>query len=176
MIWSETALPGLLTGRPARAADERGWFARIYCRDELAALGIDFVPTQISVSHNVRAGTLRGMHWQAPPCGERKLIRCIAGRVFDVLVDLRAEKATYRRWLAFELTAGGGEALFVPAGLAHGFLTLSDDAALEYMIDAPYDASAARGVRWNDPAFGIAWPAAPAVMNDRDRGWPDHAG
>lgn len=176
MIWSQTELPGVLVGEMLRAADDRGWFARVYCRQAFAELGIDFTPSQISVSHNHRAGTLRGMHFQMPPAEERKLIRCIAGSVYDVIVDLRPASPTHRRWLAVELSAAAGNALFVPAGLAHGFLSREDGASLEYMIDAPYTAEHARGVRWNDPAFAIAWPAEPRVMAERDRSWPDYAG
>lgn len=176
MNWQETALPGVLAGEPVRHEDARGYFARVYCRDAFAALGIDFVPAQASVSYNRRRGTLRGMHFQAAPGEERKLIRCTAGAVFDVVVDLRPDSPTHRRWLSATLCAEDGNALFVPTGLAHGFLTLTDGARLEYLIDVPFAPELARGVRWDDPAFAIDWPFTPEVMNERDRSWPDYAG
>ncbi|MBK8174416.1 MAG: dTDP-4-dehydrorhamnose 3,5-epimerase family protein [Rhodospirillales bacterium] len=176
MIWTPTAIAGVLTGTPEIMEDERGWFTRVYCRQALADAGIDFVPSQISVSHNHCAGTVRGMHYQLPPAEERKLIRCIAGRVYDVVVDVRRTSSTHQRWVAVELDVDTGNALFVPAGVAHGFFALSDHARLEYMIDVPYAAEHAHGVRWNDPALAISWPGEPAVISERDRAWPDYGG
>lgn len=153
--------------------DERGVFARTYDRELFAAHGVALEIAQASVSQNARRGTLRGMHLQVAPHEEAKLVRCVAGAVYDVVVDLRAGSPTQLEWLAVELTAERRNALFVPPGLAHGFLTLADDTELEYLISTPYAASAAAGVRWDDPAVGIRWPASPEVISERDAGFPD---
>ena len=149
-------------------------FLRTWCAEAFAAAGLDFRPRQVSLSENPRRHALRGLHWQAPPAEERKLVRCLRGAVFDVAVDLRPDSPTCRRWVAVELTAARHNALLVPRGCAHGFLSLTEDAWLEYMIGAPQAPALARGARWDDPAFGIAWPAPPAVISQRDRDWPDH--
>ena len=154
-------------------ADARGSFRRSWCADSFAAAGIRFTPVQASQSRNSARHTLRGMHWQAAPQGEQKLVRVSAGMIFDVALDLRPESPTFRRWHAVELDAEAGRAFFLPRGVAHGFLTLTPGAVVDYLIDAPHAPEAARGVRWNDPAFGILWPAAPAVISDRDAQWPD---
>nr|WP_207191593.1 dTDP-4-dehydrorhamnose 3,5-epimerase family protein [Paracraurococcus ruber] len=170
-----TAIAGVVEVRAEPAEDARGRFVRTWCAGEFAAAGLDFRPYQISLSENPRRHTLRGLHYQDPPAVERKLIRCLRGAVLDVAVDLRRDSPTWRRWVAVELDAARHNALFIPQGCAHGFLTLTGDAWLEYLIDAPYVPGTARGVRWDDPAFGIAWPAAPAVISDRDRDWPRYA-
>lgn len=174
MILRPTAIAGVVEVLAEPVGDARGRFVRTWCADEFAAAGLDFRPYQVSISENRARHTLRGMHFQVAPAEERKLIRCLRGAVFDVAVDLRPDSPSYRRWVGVELTAEKHNALFVPHGCAHGFLSLTEDAWLEYAIDAPYVPGTARGVRWNDPAFGIAWPAAPAVISDRDRDWPDH--
>lgn len=174
MLFCETSLRGLLRVESATAADARGSFRRIWCADSFAAAGIDFAPVQASLSSNIAKHTLRGMHWQAAPHGEQKLVRCVAGAIWDVAVDLRRESATYLHWHGVELSAANGVALFIPQGFAHGFLTLTEGAVVDYLIDAAHMPQAARGARWSDPAFGIDWPAAPAVISDRDRDWPDH--
>jgi dTDP-4-dehydrorhamnose 3,5-epimerase len=171
MIFRATPLEGVLEILPERARDDRGAFFRAFCADEFARAGIAFAPVQISVSENAQKHTLRGMHWQAAPHAERKLIRCVRGAVHDVALDLRT--GTH---VALTLSAEVGNAIFIPAGCAHGFLSLTDDAALEYMMDVPFAPAAARGLRWNDPRFGIAWPAAPAVISARDANWPDFDG
>jgi len=176
MIFAPTALPGVMEVRAEPAFDERGAFLRSWCMEEFRAAGIAFAPIQISLSENTRRHTLRGMHWQAPPAAEAKLVRCLRGAVHDVALDLRPDSATYRRAVAVELSAAARNALFIPAGCAHGFLTLTDDAVLEYLIDAPHAPQHARGLRWDDPAFAIPWPAAPAVISARDRAWPDFHG
>lgn len=150
--------------------DDRGFFARTFCAETFAARGLAGVFAQASVSSNRRAGTLRGMHHADPP--ERKLVRPTRGAIHDVLVDLRPGSPTFRRWVAVELRAEEHSAVYVPGGLAHGFLTLCDDTEVEYLIDRPYDAAAGRGFRWDDPAVGIRWPSAPTVMSERDRTWP----
>ncbi|CAH0220738.1 dTDP-4-dehydrorhamnose 3,5-epimerase family protein [Roseomonas sp. CECT 9278] len=174
MRFAATALPGVVEVLAEPAFDPRGAFLRSWSRAEFAAAGIDFAPIEISLSENTRRHTLRGMHFQAAPAGEAKLVRCLRGAVHDVALDLRAESPAYRRSVAILLSAEQRNAVFIPRGCAHGFLTLTDDAVLEYMIDAPHAPGLARGVRWDDPAFGIAWPAAPVVISDRDQGWPDH--
>ncbi|MDO9706983.1 dTDP-4-dehydrorhamnose 3,5-epimerase family protein [Paracraurococcus lichenis] len=174
MILRPTAIAGVVEVLAEPVADARGRFIRTWCADEFAAAGLDFRPHQVSISENRARHTLRGLHFQVAPAEERKLIRCLRGAVFDVAVDLRPDSPSYRCWVGVELTAAQHNALFVPHGCAHGFLSLTEDAWLEYLIDAPYRPGTARGLRWNDPAFGIAWPAAPAVISDRDRDWPDH--
>ncbi|MCB4822839.1 dTDP-4-dehydrorhamnose 3,5-epimerase family protein [Roseicella aerolata] len=174
MILRPTGIAGVAEVLGEPVTDTRGRFVRSWCAEEFGAAGLDFRPYQISISENRARHTLRGLHFQVAPAEERKLIRCLRGAVFDVAVDLRPDSPTYRRWVGVELTAERHNALFIPHGCAHGFLSLTGDAWLEYMIDAPYVPDAARGLRWNDPAFGITWPAAPAVISDRDRDWPDH--
>ena len=154
--------------------DDRGFFARTWCRDEFAANGLNPVIAQSSTSHNAREGTLRGLHFQRPPHAEAKLVRCTRGAIFDVIVDLRPESPTHTAWFGGELTEKRGNAMYVPEGFAHGFQTLTDHADVLYMISQPYVPQAAAGVRWDDPAFGIEWPeAAERTISDRDRAWPD---
>ena len=141
--------------------------------EELAERGLDLEVEQASVSFNARRGTLRGLHLQRPPHEEAKLVRCLAGAVFDVVVDLRPGSPTHLSWAGVELSAEQRNAIFVPKGIAHGFLTLVDACELEYLISTPYDADAAAGVRWDDPALDIEWPFAPVVLSERDAGFPD---
>lgn len=154
-------------------ADERGLFARTFCRDTFRAQGLhgDFV--QCNSSYNRRRGTLRGLHFQAAPHEEIKLVRCTQGAIFDVAVDLRPDSATFCRWRAVELSADNRRALYVPAGFAHGFQTLTDEAEVFYQMSAAYVPDLARGVRWNDPAFAIAWPVEPPILSGRDAAFPD---
>lgn len=174
MIFRPTAVEGMIEILPRRTRDDRGAFFRGWCAAEFAAAGIVFRATQISYSENTVLHTLRGMHWQDYPAAEGKLVRCVRGAVYDVGLDLRAGSTSHTRHAGVTLTAWAGNALFIPPGCAHGFLTLSCDAVVEYMMDVPYTPALARGLRWNDPAFGIVWPAPPAVMSDRDRTWPDY--
>ena len=170
MILRETGLGGLLEVHPERHADARGHFARTYDVEQLGPV------VQMSTSFNVHAGTLRGMHLQAEPHGEDKLVRCTRGAVFDVAVDLRPGSPTLHAWHGVELSADNGVALWIPRGFAHGFQTLTDDAEVLYAMSTPFVDGAGYGVRWDDPAFGIAWPEPPAggrVMNERDAGYPD---
>lgn len=173
MIFEEQALPGVYAIEPEPAQDERGLFARTYDRDEFARQGIELEVAQASVSSNTLRGTLRGLHLQTPPHEEAKLVRCLAGSVHDVVVDLRPGSPTQFGSLAVELSAQRRNALYVPPGLAHGFLTLEDGCELEYLISTPYEAAAAVGVRWNDPALTIDWPFAPTVISERDAAFPD---
>jgi dTDP-4-dehydrorhamnose 3,5-epimerase len=174
----ETPVAGVHLVEPERIADERGHFARTFAADEFTAHGLDARVTQCSTSFNARRGTLRGLHYQAAPHGEAKLVRCTRGAIYDVAVDLRPDSPSYRRWTAAELTADNGRALYIPAGCAHGFQTLVDASEVLYQISTPYVPEAARGVRWDDPAFGIDWPPPPRgrrTMAARDAGYPDFA-
>jgi dTDP-4-dehydrorhamnose 3,5-epimerase len=153
--------------------DERGSFARVWCAREFGAQGLDTRLVQASVSLNRRRGTLRGMHWQASPHEETKLVRCTRGAIHDVIIDLRPDSPTFTRHFAAELTADNRLALYVPQGLAHGFQTLADETEVLYQMSAFHVPEAGRGVRWNDPAFGIRWPIAPPVLNQRDATYPD---
>jgi dTDP-4-dehydrorhamnose 3,5-epimerase len=172
MILTESPLAGAFIVDMEPLTDERGFFARAYSSEEFAARGLSAVMQQCSVSYNARKGTLRGLHYQAAPHEEHKLVRCTAGAIFDVIVDLRPESASYRRWFGVELTAQNRRALFIQPGFAHGFMTLSDATEVYYMISVPHEPAHARGFRWNDPAFGIAWPMAPVMMSSRDAEYP----
>jgi dTDP-4-dehydrorhamnose 3,5-epimerase len=170
VILRETGLDGLLEVHPERQADARGHFARTYDVEQLGPI------VQMSTSFNVHAGTLRGMHLQAEPHGEDKLVRCTRGAVFDVAVDLRPGSPTLHRWHGVELSADNGVALWIARGFAHGFQTLTADAEVLYAMSTPFVAGSGHGVRWDDPAFGIAWPEPPPsgrVMNERDATYPD---
>jgi dTDP-4-dehydrorhamnose 3,5-epimerase len=147
----------------------------MYYGPDFAEHGIDFTPVQVSVSSNRRRGTLRGLHFQADPSPEAKVVTCTRGSAFDVAVDLRADSPTYGRWAAVELTHENGRAIYVPPGCAHGFQTLADDTEVLYLISAFYDPSLQRGLRWDDPALDIEWPENPTVLSERDRSFPDFA-
>jgi dTDP-4-dehydrorhamnose 3,5-epimerase len=175
MRFVQTPLPGVLLIEPERIADERGWFARTFDRAEFVEHGCNPDVVQCNSSHNARRDTLRGMHYQAEPHGESKLVRCVRGSIFDVAVDLRADSPAYCRWHGAELSAQNGHALYIPAGLAHGFHTLTDDSEVLYQMGQEYVAGAARGVRFDDPAFSIGWPApqGPLTISERDASYPD---
>lgn len=173
MLFTETKLPGAFIIDLERLADERGFFARTWCADELAAHGLSLAPVQGNLSVNPTAGTLRGLHYQAAPHEEIKLVRCCQGGIFDVLLDLRPASPAYGQWLGIELTAANHRQLLIPGGVAHGFLTLLPDTEVCYEMSARFVPEAARGVRWNDPAFGICWPAAPQLISARDASYPD---
>lgn len=176
MVFQETALKGAFVIEVEVHADERGGFGRTYCWREFQEHGLVPRVVQCSVSYNTKRGTLRGMHCQETPHEEAKLIRCARGAMFDVIVDLRSSSPTFRQWAAFELKAEPGKPsrmVYVPPGFAHGFLTLQDDTEIVYQMSEFYAPRAARGFRWNDPAFDIHWPAPVAVISDRDRGYPD---
>jgi len=173
VIFWETKLPGAFVIDQERRDDERGFFARTFCREEFVARGLNPNVAQCNVSFNKRKGTLRGMHYQVPPSAEAKLIRCTAGAIFDVIIDLRESSATFRQHVAVELSAGTGKMLYVPEGCAHGFQTLVDDTEVFYQMSHAYAPESARGVRWDDPAFGIEWPAAERILHERDRNYPE---
>jgi len=172
MKFSPTAIAGVMRVGLEPLGDERGFFARLYCPEEFAAAGLSFSPLQISLSRNVKPRTLRGLHFQRPPDDEAKLVRVVRGAAFDVAVDLRPDSATYLRWVAATLSAETGEALLIPRGCAHGFLTLEADTDVLYQIDRVHARGHAAGVRFDDPAIGVKWPAAPEVMSEADRAWP----
>ena len=173
MIFSELPLSGAYEIEPETVSDERGFFARLWCAEEFAARGLSADFVQSSVSFNRRRETLRGLHYQAPPHAETKLVRCIRGAVFDCLVDLRRESPTYRQWFGYELTAESRHALYIPEGIAHGFQTLTEDTELLYEITTAYSPAAAQGIRWNDAKLSIRWPYPERpVISERDANLP----
>ena len=163
-----TAIDGVALIRWEPASDERGGFARTFCADAMAAAGLAFTVAQANISLSSARHTLRGFHYQEDPHGEPKIVSCRAGRIFDVAVDMRPGSLTFRNWLGVELGRDRPLALHLPTGVAHGFLTLEPDSEVHYLMGAPYVPGAARGLRWDDPALAIAWPAPPAVISDRD--------
>jgi dTDP-4-dehydrorhamnose 3,5-epimerase len=175
MKFVETELSGAFIIRPEPAADSRGFFARVFCRHEFEAHGLNPNLVQCNISFNSEKGTLRGMHYQVAPHREAKLVRCTNGAIFDVIVDLRSDSPTRRKWLGVELSAENRSMLYVPEGFAHGYLTLTDNTEVLYQVSEFYAPSCERGVRWNDPAFGIRWPAPPRVISDKDGRHPDFA-
>lgn len=176
MLFTKTDLDGawVVSADPAR--DERGWFARTFCEREFAEHGLETRFVQHSTSHNAARGTLRGMHFQRAPHAEVKLVRCLKGAIWDVIIDLNPASPTYRRWQGFELSADNMRQLYIPRGFAHGFQTLEDECQIGYLISDFYAPDASTGVRWNDPAFAIDWPLAPTTMSDKDQAWADFAG
>ncbi len=173
MIFQHTKLPGVSEIHLEPKPDERGFFARTWCQQECEERGLNSKMVQCSVSFNTRKGTLRGMHFQAPPHAEAKLVRCTRGAIYDVVVDLRAGSRTYKEWTAVVLTADKRNMVYVPEGCAHGFLTLCDESEVFYQMSEFYSPDSARGVRWDDPAFQIIWPDPVAVISERDRTYPD---
>ena len=173
MRFRATDVIGAVVIEPERHEDERGFFARTWDSGEFVAQGLEGRLAQCSISFNRVRGTLRGLHYQAAPNEEAKLVRCTAGGIFDVCVDLRPASKTFLRWMGVDLTADNRLALYVPKGCAHGFLTREDDTEVAYQISEFYAPEAGRGVRWDDPTFGIEWPGDVLVLNDRDRSYPD---
>ena len=173
MKFTPTELPGAFLVEIEPIEDERGFFARAWDGEAFAAHGLDPALAQCNISFNRRKGTLRGMHYQVAPHGEAKLVRCTMGALLDVIVDLRPDSPTFLRHVGVELSAANRRALFVPAGLAHGFQTLVDETEVFYQMSRAFVPGAGRGVRWDDPAFGIAWPEDERIISERDRLWPD---
>jgi dTDP-4-dehydrorhamnose 3,5-epimerase len=173
VIFEPLGLAGAWLLRLEEIRDERGFFGRSWASDEFGARGLNPVLAQCSLSFNTHAGTLRGMHYQAAPREEAKIVRCVRGAIYDVLLDLRPASPTYKQWDARELTADNRLSLYVPEGVAHGFQTLTDASEVLYLISQPYDAALARGVRWDDPAFAIEWPLPIGTISARDRAYPD---
>jgi dTDP-4-dehydrorhamnose 3,5-epimerase len=168
----KTALAGAFVLEQERREDPRGYFARTFCQKELGDAGLFQRLAQCSVSYNAQRGTLRGLHFQSEPHAEEKIVSCIRGAIFDVIVDLRRGSPTFGQYAAEELTPENGYAFYVPKGFAHGFQTLEDGAAVSYMISEFYVPEAARGVRWDDPDVGVPWPAGPKILSERDAMWP----
>lgn len=176
MRFTPTAIDGVVIVDLEPVSDERGFFARMHCPEAFAAAGYPFTPQQTSLSRNTHAGTLRGMHYEASPHEEAKLVRVMRGRIFDVAVDLRPGSPTFRQWTGAELSADDGRALLIGEGMAHGFITLEADTDVMYQINRIFEPGHGRGARWNDPAFGIEWPATPQVISQRDAAYPDFSG
>ena len=174
MIAKQTKLNGAYVIEPERFEDERGFFARAWSARELAALGTAGQFVEANLAYNHKRGTLRGLHWQAAPHGQAKLVRCTRGSIFDVAVDLRPNSETYGQWTSIQLSAANHLMFYVPDGFAHGYLTLEDDSEVLYMVTSDFEPASARGARWNDPAFGIRWPdVSELIINVRDNNYPD---
>ncbi len=173
MIFTETTLKGAFIVETQKIEDERGFFARTWCRREFSAAGIDAAFVQCNLSQNRKSGTLRGLHYQADPFGEAKLVSCIRGALYDVIVDLRPRSGTFGQWTSVDLSAGNRRMVFIPEGFAHGFLTLEDDTEVFYQMSQYYMPEYARGIRWDDPALNIRWPREIDIVSDRDGSYPD---
>lgn len=171
LSFTETAIPGAFIVETGEHRDDRGAFSRLYCPKAFGDAGIDFKSQQINLSSNVRRHTLRGMHFQPNPYEEAKLVRVLQGAVYDVIADVRPESSTYMKWQAFELSRENRRALYVPAGCAHGFMTLTDDCDVLYQMDKLHEPGHAAGFRYDDPTFAINWPATPAVISKADTHW-----
>ena len=171
MRLEKTAIAGVLIASFERHLDERGFFQRIYDREAFLEAGLADCARQCSLSWNPVKGTLRGLHYQLPPHEETKLVRCLQGRIFDVVADLRQGSPTFAQWIGVELSANNGQALYIPHGFAHGFLTLDDDSLVQYQMAEPFVPGAASGLRWDDPELGVAWPAAPVLVGEKDNAW-----
>jgi dTDP-4-dehydrorhamnose 3,5-epimerase len=172
MRFEKTEIEGVWVIDPDFHKDDRGHFFRAWCLEEFANHGIHFVPVQANLGYSNRAGTVRGMHFQAEPAAEAKLVRCTRGAIFDVALDLRHGSATFGQWHGVELTAENGRMLFVPQGCAHGYQALEDGTEMHYLASQFYTPNAARGARFDDPAFGIQWPLIPSAISAQDRNWP----
>lgn len=172
MRFEPTVLGGAFVIDSERLADERGFFARTFCQREFEQHGLNPCVAQCSVSFNHKRGTLRGMHYQAAPREEAKLVRCTRGAIYDVIIDLRPQSPTFRRWIGVELSAANGRALYVPEGFAHGYLTLHDHSEVFYQVSESYSPDCERGLCFNDPAFAIKWPFEPVLISDKDRNHP----
>jgi dTDP-4-dehydrorhamnose 3,5-epimerase len=176
LIFSPTTVPGAFVIQPERIPDGRGFFARTYCVREFEEHGLDPRVVQRSQSYNRRRATLRGMHFQIAPHLENKVVTCTQGAIYDVILDLRPDSPGYRTWFGITLMARDGQALYVPMGCAHGFVTLDDDTTVNYDISEYYQPDSARGLRYDDPAFAIKWPVAPVVISPRDLAFPPYQG
>jgi dTDP-4-dehydrorhamnose 3,5-epimerase len=174
MIFTETPLAGAYTIALEPREDERGFFARAFCQNELAAKGLETQIVQANMSYNFKRGTLRGMHYQVPPHAEVKMVRCIAGAIYDVIVDLRPDSPTRLKWHGVELSAANRTMLYVPKGFGHGYQALTDDTEVLYMVTEFYTSGAERGMRWDDPAIGIRWPIPNPILSPKDAAHPDY--
>jgi len=176
MKFSSLSIPGVVLVETEPHVDERGLFSRTVCSEQFKKQGLPAAYCQSSTSFNLRKGTLRGLHYQRSPSREEKLVRCTQGAIYDVVVDLRPDSLTFKKWLGCELSAANRIALAIPHGCAHGFITLTDDAEVLYMMSEPQAEQYASGVRWDDPSFAISWPLMPSVLSEKDAAWPDFAG
>jgi dTDP-4-dehydrorhamnose 3,5-epimerase len=176
VIFQQTELQGAFLIQLDKITDHRGFFDRAWCEKEFAEHGLTAVVHQANVSFNIKAGTLRGMHYQMEPYGEAKTVRCTQGAIYDVIIDLRKDSPTYKRWFGAELTADNFTMLYVPENFGHGFLTLTDNTEVTYQVSEFYTPGAERGIRYNDPAIGIHWPQTVQVISEKDAGWPDYDG
>jgi len=174
MIFTRTGIEGAYIIEPEPLADERGFFARSFCREEFLKNGLESRIVQCNISSNKRSGTLRGMHYQIPPFEEAKIVSCIRGSIYDVVLDLRRGSSTYRRWSGVELSENNYTMVYIPKGCAHGFLTLEDDCVVYYQMTEFFHPECARGVRWDDPAFGITWPHPAEIISEKDQSYPDY--
>ncbi len=175
MIFTQTKLNGLFVIEPERSEDERGFFARTWCRREFKTKGINVDFVQCNISFNRKKGTLRGIHYQITPNQEAKLVRCTSGAIYDVIIDLRHDSETFKQWISVELTNENRKMIYIPEGFAHGFLTLENNTEVFYQMSVYYAPESARGVRWNDSAFCIRWPMDVKVISDKDNKYPDFA-
>jgi len=173
MIFKETKLKGACTIELERIEDKRGFFARSWCRKEFAEHGLNPLIVQCNISYNKKKGTLRGMHYQSAPYEEAKIVSCISGAIYDVIIDLRPDSATFCQWFAVELSSDNYRMIYIPVGLAHGFQTLADDTTVYYQMAEYYHPECARGVRWDDPAFGVKWPIKNSIVSTRDNQFLD---
>jgi dTDP-4-dehydrorhamnose 3,5-epimerase len=175
MLFTQTDLKGAYIVEPEKLEDERGFFARTWCRQEFSDQELDANLVQSSISFNKKKGTLRGMHFQLPPFAETKLVRCTKGAIYDVVIDLRQDSGTFLQWLGVELTAENRKTLYVPKGFAHGFQTLGDNTEVFYQISEVYAPEYTRGLRWDDPSFKIAWPEPVSIISERDRNYENYS-
>jgi dTDP-4-dehydrorhamnose 3,5-epimerase len=171
MKFSKCDIPGAWVIDPTPFKDDRGHFMRAWCQREFAENAIDFTPVQANMGFNVRRGTIRGLHYQLPSAPEAKLVRCTRGSIFDVLVDLRPSSPTFRSWFGIDLSADNGRMIYIPEGCAHGCQSTEDGTEIHYMTSAFYSPTEVRGVRFDDPAFGIRWPLPPSAVSEQDRNW-----
>ncbi len=172
MIFTTTPIEGVAVLDLETRSDDRGFFARSFCQEEFADHGLLPMVEQCNIAYNFKAGTLRGMHYQLPPATEAKLVRCIAGAIVDIIVDLRSDSPTYLQHVAVELTASNRRSLYVPPMFGHGYQTLTDDAEILYQVSEKYTPGCERGLRFNDPALGLKWPLPVTVISDKDASWP----
>ncbi len=177
MIFHKTKIEGTYVIDPELRSDERGYFTRMFCKKELDGAGIYFPEImQGNRSHTLRKGMIRGMHYQIPPYAEDKIIQCVSGAIYDVVLDMRKDSSTFGQWVSEELTAENGKMILVPKGCAHGFQTLTDNCMVQYLLSAYYTAESERGMKWNDPAFGIVWPIEDVGVSEKDENWPLYHG
>ena len=177
MIFTEAKLPGAFVLELEKREDERGFFARAWCQREFEAHGLRSQPVQANIALSKKRGTLRGLHYQVAPYEEAKLMRCIRGAIYDVIVDLRPASPTYKQWFGIELSAENHKMLYIPEGFGHGYQALVDDSEVFYQVSQFYTPGAEQGIRWNDPAFGIEWPISEnPILSEKDKNWPDYSG